>query len=61
MREVTKGEFYEAIYERGLNVHPFPERERTIWKFVGTRKVYGESSGYMHCEEIHGPKRFWLA
>lgn len=51
MREVTKEQFYEPIYDKRLNVHPHiqpgPFPYKTIWKYQGTLegKIYGRSDG----------------
>lgn len=57
MREVTKKEFFATVGQ--LNVHPRPERDRTFWEIVGTRKLVGESTpGYLNPQE---PSRYYVA
>lgn len=51
MRQVTKEEFYEAIYSGRLNVHPTPTGPypyTSVWKFLDYSRygqVFGKSVG----------------
>lgn len=55
MLETTKADFFSRI--GGLNVHPRPERDRTLWE-TPAREIIGMSTpGYMR----EGPPRYWLA
>lgn len=57
MIEVTKETFFRAIGPE--NVHPFNERERTVWSIQDSRVLVGESTpGY--ASPPHTPHRYWL-
>lgn len=45
--DVTKEEFFRLIYDGNLDVHPNPERDRTVWEYRN-RVLFGISEpGYM--------------
>ena len=56
MIQVTKEQFYQVIFEMNLDVHPSPDKVKTVWVYPRsrTREVFGESSqGYIpdHTQE----------
>ena len=48
MIEVTKKEFYDIIFNKKLNVHPVPYKDRIEWVYCpNMRELFGiETPGY---------------
>lgn len=54
--EVTKEEFYRAIFKLNLNVHPRPECDVTYWETPNRELIGKTTPGYM----CTGPKTHFL-
>ena len=61
MTTVTKEEFYQAIYQANLDVHPYPERDIMYWRNPRTRALVGTSTpGYLCVGAVSHKLATWL-
>lgn len=48
LREVSKDEFWDLVKATKRNVHPSPERDRTVWRDQSTMTVVAVTTpGYL--------------
>lgn len=49
-KEVNKKEFFNCMNQK--NVHPYPEKYRTEWRYTNSRSIVGYSfPGYLCADE----------
>ena len=64
MKEVSKAEFYRAIYGDNLNVHPFSGRNSTTWHYMSggyqTSRIFGRTDGGYAAPHGH-VERYWIS